>query len=63
MGWTNLDNLQNAHKNCVNAANCPTLTNQPANKQTLIFAAPTEDIGLNGPIAALPGDNPVVWKN
>jgi len=63
MGWTNRTALQNAHRDCINSADCPTLQNQPANPQTLIFPAIfEEDIGLAGnPIASLPGNNPVTW--
>jgi len=60
MGWTDRAALQNAHRDCVNAADCPTLGNQPANPQKLITPAIfEEEIGLNGPIPKLPGNNPV----
>jgi len=62
MGWTNRDLLQTAHKDCVAASDCPTLGNQPRQPQTLIYPAIyEEEVGLNGPIPKLPGNNPVVW--
>jgi len=62
MGWTNRTLLQTAHRDCVTAANCPKLGNQQPETRPLIFPAIyEEEIGLNGPIPALPGDNPVVW--
>jgi hypothetical protein len=64
MGWTNRALLQTAHRDCVAASDCPTLGNQPAVARALIFPAKfEEDIGLNGPIPQLPGNNPVVWPN
>jgi len=64
MGWTNRTTAQNAYYTCTdNAGNCPTLLLQGANSQTLINTAPVENIGLNGPIAALPGNNPINWNN
>lgn len=64
MGWTNRDLLQTAHRDCVSAADCPTLGNQPRQAQTLIYPAIyEEEVGLNGPIAKLPGNNPVVFPN
>jgi len=63
MGWTDRDKLQNAHPTC-NAGNCPTLGNQAANAQKLIHPAIyEEEVGLNGPIKTLPGNNAVVWPN
>jgi len=62
MGWTDRDLLQTAHKDCVNAANCPKLGNQPYRPQDLIYPAIyEEEIGLHGPIPMLPGNNTVVW--
>jgi len=62
MGWTNRTLLQTAHRDCINAANCPKLGNQPMTPRSLIYPAIyEEDIGLHGPIPSLPGDNPVVW--
>jgi len=62
MGWTNRDLLQTAHHDCVNAANCPKLGNQPYKVRDLIYPAKyEEEIGLHGPISALPGDNNVIW--
>jgi hypothetical protein len=65
MGWTDRNALQNAHANCVTAANCPTLGNQAASAKPLQHAAIFEEqIGLNGPIPLpLPGGNPVVFSN
>jgi len=60
MGWTNRTLLQTAHRDCISAADCPTLGNQPGNPQTLIYPAVyEEEVGLNGPIGKLPGNNPV----
>jgi len=62
MGWTNRTLLQTAHRDCVNAANCPKLGNQGASPKPLIFPAIyEEDIGIHNPIPKLPGNNPVVW--
>jgi len=64
MGWTNRTALQHAHETCINAADCPTLGNQGIKSQPLIYPAIyEEEIGLNGTIAKLPGNNPVVFKN
>jgi len=62
MGWTNRTLLQTAHKDCITASNCPTLGNQPQESRPLIFPAIyEEEVGLHGPIPALPGNNPIVW--
>jgi len=62
MGWTNRDLLQTAHKDCVTAADCPKLGNQPREARTLIYPAKyEEEIGLHGPIKSLPGNNTVNW--
>jgi len=62
MGWTNRTLLQTAHKDCINAANCPKLGNEPMTARQLIYPAIyEEEIGLNGPIPSLPGNKPVVW--
>jgi len=64
MGWTNRDLLQTAHRDCVQASNCPTLGNQQSQSQPLIYPAVYEEqVGLNGPIPQLPGNNPVVFPN
>jgi hypothetical protein len=64
MGWTNRTALQNAHADCITASNCPTLGNKPQTTETLITPAIfPEPIGLNGPIALLPGNNPVVFPS
>jgi len=62
MGWTDRDALQNAFNTCIDEENCPTLGVQSANPQTLIYPAPTENVGLNGPISALPGNNTINWN-
>eukprot|EP00026_Physarum_polycephalum_P011481 Phypoly_transcript_11711.p1 GENE.Phypoly_transcript_11711~~Phypoly_transcript_11711.p1 ORF type:complete len:289 (+),score=38.01 Phypoly_transcript_11711:243-1109(+) len=62
MGWTNRTLLQTAHADCITASDCPTLGNQPANPQTLITPPPDENVGLNGPIPALPGNNTIIWN-
>jgi len=62
MGWTNRTSLQNAHRDCVSSANCPSLGNQGQQTRPLIFPAIyDEEIGLHGPVPKLPGDNPVTW--
>jgi len=62
MGWTDRNLLQTAHQDCVGPSNCPKLGNQGKVPRTLIYPAIyDEEIGLNGPITKLPGDNPVVW--
>jgi len=62
MGWTDRNLLQTAHKDCITASNCPTLGNQPQESRPLIFPAIyEEEVGLHGPIPALPGNNPIVW--
>jgi len=62
MGWTDRVALQNAHANCINAANCPNLGFQAATSRTLITPAMyEEEVGLNGPISKLPGNNPFTW--
>jgi len=64
MGWTNRTLLQTAHHDCINSGNCPTLGNQGGKRQPLIFPAIyEEEVGLNGPIPKLPGNNPIVWPN
>jgi len=64
MGWTDRGLLQTAHKDCISAADCPKLGNQPRIARPLIYPAKyEEEIGLNGPIPALPGNNPVVWPS
>lgn len=68
MGWTDRQALQTAHQTCLGPtdAECPINTAGAApgqnqqGPQTLIYPAIyEEDIGLTGPIAALPGNNPV----
>jgi hypothetical protein len=39
MGWTNRTLLQNAHRDCITSANCPTLGNQPQQTRPLIYPA------------------------
>jgi len=62
MGWTDRNLLQTAHRDCVGPSDCPKLGNQPRQTRPLIYPAIyDEEIGLHGPIAKLPGNNPVVW--
>jgi len=62
MGWTNRTLLQTAHRDCLGASDCPLLGKQGRSPKPLIFPAIyEEEIGLNGPIPSLPGNNPVVW--
>jgi len=64
MGWTDRALLQTAHRDCINAADCPKLGNQPAIARPLVYPAIfEEDIGLHNPIPKLPGNNPVVFPN
>jgi hypothetical protein len=63
MGWTNRTLLQTAHKDCVTSSDCPLLGNQPKVPQTLLVPAPNENVGLNGPIALLPGNNTIIWHS
>jgi len=64
MGWTDRDLLQTAHRDCLGPADCPKLGNQGQVKRPLIYPAIfEEEIGLNGPISALPGNNPVIWPH
>jgi len=64
MGWTDRDLLQTAHRDCVGPSDCPKLGNQASQTRPLIHPAIyEEDLGLNGPIRALPGNNPVNWPN
>jgi len=64
MGWTDRNLLQTAHQDCVGPSNCPKLGNQARSPRTLIYPAKyEEEVGLNGPIVKLPGDNPVVWNH
>jgi len=60
MGWTDRSLLQTAHRDCVGPSDCPKLGNQHSQTRPLMFPAIyEEEIGLNGPIPALPGHNPV----
>jgi len=62
MGWTNRTLLQTAHRDCITSANCPKLGNQGQEHRPLIYPAVyEEEIGLNGPIPKLPGNNPIIW--
>jgi len=62
MGWTNRTLLQNAHRDCAGVADCPQLGNQQPESRPLIYPAIyEEEIGLNGPIPSLPGNNTVIW--
>jgi hypothetical protein len=69
MGWTDRTVLQASFAQCINSSDCPIDTagsvdgNNVQGSQPLIYAAPIEDIGLNGSeIALLPGNNPVSWN-
>jgi len=60
MGWTNRTALQHAHAGCITSANCPNLGSQPRVARPLLTPAIyEEEIGLNGPISKLPGNNPI----
>jgi len=62
MGWTDRALLQTAHRDCIGSSNCPKLGNQPKISRTLMYPAIfEEEIGLNGPIPSLPGNNTVIW--
>jgi hypothetical protein len=62
MGWTDRALLQTAHRDCVGPSDCPKLGNQAGIARNLIYPAIyEEDIGLHGPIPALPGNNTVIW--
>jgi len=64
MGWTDRGLLQTAHRDCISAADCPKLGNQPSQPRTLIYPAIyEEEVGLHGAIPKLPGNNPVVFPN
>jgi len=64
MGWTDRGLLQTAHRDCVGPSDCPKLGNQPGMQRTLLTPAKyEEEVGLNGPIPKLPGNNPVVFPN
>jgi hypothetical protein len=66
MGWKDRDALTNSFANCFDNDNCPwrhfgSPTGQDINPtvQPLDTPAPVEDVGLDNPLAALPGNNPV----
>jgi len=61
MGWLDRDKLQTAHHDCVTAQDCPTLGNQQPYTPKLLVDPPTENVGINGPIPMLPGNNPINW--
>ena len=67
-GWTDQDALEKAMDTCtgpqgVDAAGCSLNvgTNGPgrASRQKIETAPPNEDVGSNGPLGSLPGNNPV----
>lgn len=68
-GWTDQTRLQNAMTSCtgpggVDAASCslnvgPDGSPGHSSVQQPQTAPPSEQVGLNGPLAALPGNNPV----
>ncbi|KAI1825229.1 WSC domain-containing protein [Xylaria intraflava] len=65
-GWTDLDRLADAHRTCtgdggVNAATCSLNVGSDgssghASSQTVEIAPPSEEVGLNGPLTALPNN-------
>lgn len=64
-GWTDIDALQNAFKTCgsnglsLESPGC-SITNgtvQGAKPQQVAIKPPSEDLGLDGPVAQLPGPN------
>lgn len=62
-GWTDQEALQNAFATCtgpdgMNAPEC-SLGEGAASDQEPEVAEPGEDVGKNGTLAKLPGDNPV----
>ena len=69
-GWQDQDRLQRAMTTCtgpngVNDKGCSLVVNgSPGNpsRQTPEVKAPAEQVGLNGPLATLPGNNPVVSR-
>jgi len=64
MGWQNRTLLQTAHMDCLGPSDCPKLGKQGMMPRPLIYPAIyEEEIGLHGPIPALPGNNPIVWPN
>lgn len=66
-GWTNLTALQDSFQNCFNTSYCPWnsfgtsdgIAPHPQNLNPEIPAVYEEEIGLQGPISKLPGNNPV----
>lgn len=65
-GWTNSTALQESFSTCIDSSDCPwELFDSPTGMAIIPTAyapqtpPPYENIGLTGPIAALPGDNPV----
>jgi len=63
MGWMNRTALQNAYSECTASSTCPGLGNKGESFEPLIYPAIYEEpIGLNGPIAKLPGNNSVDWN-
>ncbi|KAL3442059.1 hypothetical protein BJX65DRAFT_313248 [Aspergillus insuetus] len=66
-GWTDLDALGNAFRTCsggdltLNSPGCSITKGKliPAGAKNLEVPAPVEDLGLQGPLRALPGNNPV----
>jgi hypothetical protein len=62
-GWTDQDRLQQTFATCtgtdgMNAPEC-TLGERPSAPMDLEVPEPDEDVGKDGPLDKLPGDNPV----
>lgn len=69
-GWTNQQALEKAMTTCtgpggVTASSCSLVVNGSpgsASAQVPQVAPPGEQVGLNGPLKALPGNNPITGK-
>ena len=65
MGWTNITALQTAHQTCgpdycpINIAGAEPGKNVQEPQILIHPAIYEEEIGLNGPVSKLPGNNPV----
>ncbi len=68
-GWMNSTALQESFSNCFDNNNCPwdafdapggvAVNPTPRTPQAIVQGPLAENLGLNGPISALPGNNPV----